>query len=75
MFLNKLHLKTIEGDEAFYYRNLDSDFHGAVLTHVDDFEVTVASDFVEEIISVVEKNSLSIRWRKTSLDIQVLMSK
>ena len=53
--MNKLNLKTVEGDEAFYYRNLDSDFHGAVLTHVDDFEVTGTTDFVEEIISVVEK--------------------
>ena len=31
VFLNKLHLKTI-GDKAFYYKNLDGDFHGAVLT-------------------------------------------
>ena len=55
VFLNKLHLKTIEGDEAFYYRNIDGDFHGAVLTHVDDFELTGTNDFVEEIIKVVEK--------------------
>ena len=37
VFLNKLHLKTIEGDKAFYYRNVDGDFHRAVLTHVDDW--------------------------------------
>ena len=55
VFLNKLHLKTIEGDEVFYYSNLDGDFHGAVLTHVNDFEVTGINDFVEEIIKVVEK--------------------
>ena len=39
IFLNKLHLKTI-GDKAFYFRNLDGDFHGAVLTHVNNFVVT-----------------------------------
>ena len=55
VFLNMLHLKTIEGDKAFYYRNLDGDFHGAVLTHVDNFEVTGTNEFVEEIIKVVEK--------------------
>ena len=53
--MNKLNLKTVEGDEAFYYCNLDGDLHGAVLTHVNDFEVTGITDFVEEIISVVEK--------------------
>ena len=26
IFLNKLNLKTVEGDEAFYYRNLDGEF-------------------------------------------------
>ena len=55
VFLNKLHLKTIEGVEAFYYWNLDGDFHGAVLTHVKDFEVTGTNDFIEEIKTVVEK--------------------
>ena len=50
VFLNKLHLKTIEGDKAFYYRNVDGDFKGAVLTHVDDFELTGTNDFVEEIL-------------------------
>ena len=40
VFMKKLHLKTIPGDEAFYYRNVDGDFHGAVLTHIDDFELT-----------------------------------
>ena len=55
VFLNKLQLKTVEGDEAFYYWNLDGDFQGAVLTHVDDFELTGTTDFVDEIITVVEK--------------------
>ena len=77
VFLNKLHLKTIEGDEAFYYRNLDGDFHGAVLTHVDDFEVTGTNDFVEEIIKVVEKE-LTIskveedKFRYTGLDVNII---
>ena len=55
VFLNKLQLKTVEGDEAFYYQNLDGDFQGAVLTHVDDFELTGTVDFIEKIIAVVGK--------------------
>ena len=75
--MNKLHLKTIEGDEAFYYRNVDCDFHGTVLNQVDDFELTGISDFLEEIIQVVEKE-LNIskieedRFRYTGLDINVV---
>ena len=50
VYINTLQLKTIEGDEAFYYRHIDGDFHGAVLTHIDDFEFTGRNDFVEEIL-------------------------
>ena len=55
--MHKLHLKTIEGDKAFHYRNIDEDFQGGVLTHVDDFELTGTDDFVEEIIGVVAKDT------------------
>ena len=55
VFMNKLHLKMIEGDEAFYYKNVDGDIYGGVLTHVDDFELVGTDDFVEEILKVVEK--------------------
>ena len=77
VFLNKLHLKTIEGDKAFYYKNQDGDFQGAVLTHVDDFELTGTNDFVEDVISVVEKE-LTIskveedNFRYTGLDVNVI---
>ena len=62
--MNKLQLKTVEGDEAFYYRNLNGDFQGALLTHVDDFEVTGTTDFVEEIMAVVERSSQSLKLRR-----------
>ena len=54
VFLNKLALKTVEGVEAFYFRNIIGRFCQAVFTHVDDFEVAGTPEFVEEIISVVE---------------------
>ena len=77
VFLNKLNLKTVEGDKAFYYLNLDGDLHGAVLTHVDDFEVTGTADFVEEIISVVEKELTISKveedaFRYTGLDVKIV---
>ena len=77
VFLNKLDLKTIEGDEAFYYQNLDGNFQGAVLTHVDDFEVTGTTEFVEEIISVVEKELIVSKVEKdtflyTGLDVKIV---
>ena len=59
---------TIEGYEAFQNQNLDGDFHGAVLTHVDDFEVTGTNNFVEEIIKVVEKELTEY----TGLDVNVI---
>ena len=55
VFLNKLSLKTIEGDEAFYFRNIDGRFYRDVLTHVNDFEVAGTPEFVKEIILVVEE--------------------
>ena len=77
VFLNKLNLKTVEGDKAFYYCNLDGDFHGAVLTHVDDFEVTGTTEFVEEIISVVERELTISKveentFRYTGLDVKII---
>ena len=75
--MNKLNLKTIEGDEAFYYCNLDGNFHGAVLTHVDDFEVPGSTAFLEEIISVVEKELRVSKveeyiFRYTGLDVKIV---
>ena len=75
--MNKLHFKTIEGDKAFYYRNVDGNFHGAFLTHIDDFELTGTNDFVEEILEVVEKE-LTIskvekdNFRYIGLDVNVI---
>ena len=61
----------------FYYQNLDGDFHGAVLTHVDDFEVRGTNDFLEEIIKVVEKELIiskvgEDKFRYIGLDVNVI---
>ena len=75
--MNKLLLKMIEGDEAFYYKNMDGDLHGGVLTHVDDFELMGTDDFVEEILKVVEKELTISKvkedsFRYTGLDVNVV---
>ena len=77
VFLNKLHLRTIEGDEAFYFWNLDGNFHGAVLTHVDNFEVAETNDFVKDIISMVEQELTVSKveedvFRYTGLDVKMV---
>ena len=33
-------LRTMPGDEAFYFKNRNGKLNGAVLSHVDDFTVT-----------------------------------
>ena len=77
VFLNKLGLKTVEGYKAFYFWNVDGKFCGAVLTHVDDFEVAGTPEFVKEIILAVEEE-LSVSkveedtFRYTGLDVKIV---
>ena len=75
VFLNKLGFRTIDGDEAFYYLNLDGNLHGAVTTHVDDFNLAGTHVFVEKVISMVEELTVSKVekdvFRFTGLDMKV----
>ena len=43
-------MKTLEWDEAFYFKNELGRFKGAVLTHVDDFTLAGEETFLKEII-------------------------
>ena len=54
VFLSKLGLCTIDGDEAFYFLNNDGNLLGAILTHVDDFNVARTDEFIENAINIVE---------------------
>ena len=77
VFLNKLHLRTVEGDKAFYFQNLDREYRGAVLTHVDNFELVGTAGFVEEVLSVVEKELTVSKieedvFRYTGLDVKMV---
>ena len=50
-----LGLQTIDGDEAFYFLIIDGQLHGAIITHVQDFNLARTDEFVEKVISVVER--------------------
>ena len=44
--LQELGLKTLPGDDAFYYENKDGNLLGVNLSHVDDFTIAGNEDFV-----------------------------
>ena len=68
-------LKTVKGDEAFYYKFDGKKLEGMVLTHVDDFSMAETHGFLDELekkirkelnVSKVEKN----KYRFTGIDIE-----
>lgn len=50
VFLCELGLKSVHGDEAFYYSNVEGSVQGAILIHVDDFYIAGTPDFVKRVI-------------------------
>ena len=42
-------MKTLPGDDAFYYENRNGKLMGLILSHVDDFIIAGTVDFVERI--------------------------
>ena len=48
-------LKVMDGDKAFYYLHKNGQLQGAVLTHVDDFNLAGMDEFVAKVISKGEK--------------------
>ena len=55
VFLWELVLCTIIGDEAFYFLNENGILHGAILTHVDDFNITGPPEFIRKVIDYVAR--------------------
>ena len=43
-------MKILPGDEAFYYKNVDGQLLGMVITHVDDFQIAGKSDFIDPLL-------------------------
>ena len=77
-------MKTVNGDEAFYYKYKDGKLEGMILSHVDDFNMAGTEEFIEKIrsmlkakllVSKVEKNKfrlpeLILRRQKLGLQFQ-----
>ena len=77
VFLCELGLCTIHGDEAFYFSNVDGVLHGAILTHVDDFNIAGTPDFIKRVIDHVGRELMFSKieencFRFTGLDIKVM---
>ena len=73
-------LKTVPGDEAFYYENKDGKLIGSILSHVDDFTVAGTEEFVQRIVKgISEKFTVSKierdRFRFTGLDVEATEGK
>ena len=52
VFLSSLWLQTIDGDEAFYFLNVGSELLGAIIRHVDNFNMARTDDFLNNVLSV-----------------------
>ena len=48
-------LKTVKGDEAFYYKFNGEKLEGMVLTHVDDFSMAGTDGFLDELEKKIRK--------------------
>ena len=77
VFLCELGLCTIHGDEAFYFSNVDGVLHGAILTHVDDFNIAGTPDFIKKVINHVGRELTVSKIEEdcfifTGLDIKVV---
>ena len=71
----KMGLKTVTGDEAFYYRHSDNKLEGMILSHVDDFNVAGTEKFLSEIREMLKKELLVSKLEKnkfwfTGVDIE-----
>ena len=77
VFLCELGLHTNHGDEAFYFSNVNGVLHGAILTHVDDFNIAGTPDFIKKVIDHVGRELTVSKikedcFRFTGLDIKVM---
>ena len=48
-------MKTLPGDDAFYYENKNGKLMGLNLSHVNDFMIAGEDEFVERIVKGIER--------------------
>ena len=68
-------MKTLPGDDAFYYENKDGNLLGLNLSHVDDFTIAGEDEFVERIVKGISKKFTVSKvdkdeFRFTGLDVK-----
>merc|ERR1712126_608784 len=73
--LQELGLKTLPGDDAFYFENRNDVLLGMNLSHVDDFTIAGDEKFVERIVNGVRKKFTVSKvekdvFRFTGLDVK-----
>ena len=72
-------LKTVPGDEAFYFKNEKGDLEGMIITHVDDFQIAGSEGFIENILNKL-KETLTVskvekgHYRFTGIDVKKVES-
>jgi len=68
-------LKSLPGDEAFFYKNDDEKLLGMIMCHVDDFNLSGTKEFLEEMIGNI-KRILTVskverqKFRFTGVDVE-----
>merc|ERR1712002_554362 len=73
--LQELGLKTLPGDDAFYFENRNGVLLGMNLSHVDDFTIAGDDEFVERIVNGIRKKFTVSKvekdvFRFTGLDVK-----
>ena len=73
--LHELGLKTLPGDDGFYYENRNGILLGMNLSHVDDFTIAGDDEFVERIVNGIRKKFTVSKvekdvFRFTGLDVR-----
>ena len=73
--MQELGLKTLPGDDAFYYENKNGKLMGLNLSHVDDFTIAGEPEFVSRIVKgIQERFTVSKveedKFRFTGLDVK-----
>ena len=73
--LQELGLKTLPGDDVFYYENKNGKLMGLNLSHVDDFTIAGEDEFVERIVKGIERKFTVSKvekdeFRFTGLDVK-----
>ena len=67
-------MRTLPGDEAFYFQNIGGLLHGMIITHVDDFQIAGNSQFIDRILRKLE-SKLTVskiekdKYRFTGIDV------